>query len=156
MPDAEGQSSGQLCLVARARGLQCALPLAHVLEIMRPLPFDPIAGAPSFVLGVAIVRGQPTPVIDCGAFVQHRALPAHTRWASVRCGERTAALAFESILGVRELSVRTDDLPPLLSGAPSDTISSLAMLDAQLLLVLHGGRLVPDEVWNAFDARGDA
>jgi purine-binding chemotaxis protein CheW len=131
------------------------MPLAHVIEIMRPLPIDPIARAPSFMLGVAIVRGHATPVIDCGAFVQEHGLPAHTRWAAVRCGDRVAVLAFEAILGVRELPARGDDLPPLLSGAPSELLSGLALLDRSLLLVLHGSRLVPDEVWQTFESRDE-
>jgi len=152
MSNGVDQSSAELCLITRARTLQCALPLTHVLEVMRPLPIEAIAHAPGFMLGVAIVRGVPTPVIDCGAFVQERAGATHTRWASIRCGDRTAALAFESILGVRELPVRSDDLPALLSGAPSEVISSLATLDTRLLLVLHGSRLVPEGVWRALDA----
>lgn len=156
MPEGEALRSGLLCLVARARALQCALPLSHVVEIMRPLPIESIAHAPSFMLGVAIVRGVPTPVIDCGAFVQAQSGAAHTRWASIRCGERTAALAFESILGVRALPAHGDDLPPLLAGAPSAALSGLATLDAELLLVLHGSRLVPEGVWNALDGRGGA
>ena len=156
MPVGEAQrSSSGLCLVARARAAHCAMPLAHVIEIMRPLPIEPIAKAPSFMLGVAIVRGRATPVIDCGAFVQERALPAHTRWASVRCGDRSAVLAFVAILGVRELPVPSDDLPPLLSGAPSEVLSGLALLDRTLLLVLHGSRLVPDEVWQTFESRDE-
>jgi purine-binding chemotaxis protein CheW len=154
MAEGVAKSDVQLCLIARARELQCALPLSYVLEIMRPLPIDAIAHAPSFMLGVAIVRGLPTPVVDCGAFVQGHGSASHTRWASIRCGERYAALAFEAILGVRELPVGSDDLPRLLSGAPSETISSLATLDTELLLVLHGSRLVPDSVWSTLDARG--
>lgn len=141
-----------LYLVARARGLCCALPLSHVLEIMRPLPIEAIAGTPSFVLGVAVVRGAPTPVIDCGAFVQGQAAAAHTRWASVRCGEHTAALAFEAIAGVRALPEGAGDLPPLVAGAPGELIERLATLDAQLMLVLHGSRLVPEPVWSALEA----
>lgn len=156
MQGGAAQGGSGLCVVARARSLQCAMPLADVLEIMRPLPIDPIANAPSFVLGVAIVRGKPAPVIDCGAFVQGDAPAAHARWASVRCGERTALLAFEAILGVRELPAHSDDLPPLLSGAPSEVLASLALLDQKLLLVLHGSRLVPETVWSAVEARGQA
>jgi purine-binding chemotaxis protein CheW len=155
MPTGEAQGNSGLCLIARARAAHCAMPLAHVVEIMRPLPIDPIAKAPSFMLGVAVVRGRATPVIDCGAFLQERALAAHTRWASVRCGDRSAVLAFEAILGVRELPVHGDDLPPLLSGAPSELLSGLALLDRSLLLVLHGSRLVPDEVWQTFESRDE-
>src|SRR5688500_13404284 len=120
MPVGEAHGGSGLCLVARARGLQCAIPLAYVLEIMRPLPIDPIANAPSFMLGVAVVRGAAVPVVDCGAFVQAEAPAGHTRWTSVRAGERTAILAFEAILGVRELPADSDGLPPLLAGAPSE------------------------------------
>lgn len=156
MPEGEAHSGSGLCLVARARAVHCAMPLAHVVEIMRPLSIDPIANAPSFVLGVAIVRGQPTPVIDCGAFVQETERAEHTRWASVHCGDRAAVLAFEAILGVRELPLSSDELPPLLSGAPSELLAGLALLDRKLLLVLHGSRLVPDAVWQAFQARTPA
>lgn len=142
--------------MARARGIHCALPLPFVVEIMRPLPIEPIAKAPSFMLGVAIVRGLPTPVIDCGAFMHERAPAEHTRWASVRCGDRTAAIAFEAIVGVRELPALDGDLPPLLSGAPNELLSTLALLDRKLLLVLHGSRLVPEQVWQGFEARSEA
>jgi purine-binding chemotaxis protein CheW len=156
MPVGVAESSDGLCLIARARAVSCALPLAYVIEIMRPLPIDPIANAPSFMLGVAVVRGAPVPVIDCGAFVQTGASAEHTRWASVRAGDRSAVIAFEAILGVRSLPDQSAGLPPLLSGAPSEVLSGLALLDRKLLLVLHGSRLVPDAVWSAFDARSDA
>jgi len=160
MPEAQAHE-GELCLIAHARSLQCALPLDRVLEIMRPLRVEPIARAPQYVLGVAIVRGEPAPVIDCGAFMQSSERPAHTRWASVRAGdrstgtERAVVLAFESIDGVRALPARLDELPPLLSDAPSELIARLATLDAQLLRVLRASRLVPDEVLGAL-ARGTA
>lgn len=153
MPVGVAESSDGLCLIARARALSCALPLSYVVEIMRPLPVDPIANAPSFMLGVAVVRGEPVPVIDCGAFVQAGASAEHTRWASVRAGERSAVIAFEAILGVRSLPKDSASLPPLLSGAPSEVLSGLALLDRKLLLVLHGSRLLPEAVWSAFDAR---
>jgi purine-binding chemotaxis protein CheW len=153
MPNGDADQ-GEPCLIAYARSLQCALPLGQVLEIMRPLPIDPISRAPSFVLGVAIVRGEPTPVIDCGAFMQVSAPAQHTRWASVRAGQGTAVLAFESIRGVRALPTQLHALPPLLCGAPSEQIARLASLDAALLLVLHESRLVPEEVLRLLD--GDA
>jgi purine-binding chemotaxis protein CheW len=156
MPAGVAESGEGLCLIARARAVSCALPLAYVVEIMRPLAVDRIANAPSFMLGVAVVRGAPVPVIDCGAFVQGGASAAHTRWASVRAGERSAVIAFEEILGVRSLPRDNASLPPLLSSAPSEVLAGLALLDRKLLLVLHGSRLLPDAVWSAFDARSDA
>lgn len=134
----------------------CALPLSYVIETMRPLPTEPIARAPRFVLGASIVRGVPTPVIDCAALLQQDAPRAHTRWATIRCGERVAALAFDAVVGVRALSAADAALPPLLSGAAGETIESLSTLDAQLLLVLHAGKLVPDGTFGALDARDRA
>jgi purine-binding chemotaxis protein CheW len=155
MPAGVADSSDGLCLIARARAVHCALPLSHVVEIMRPLPYEAIADAPSFMLGVAVVRDAPVPVIDCGAFVQSDARAEHTRWASVRAGDRSAVIAFEEISGVRELPIESASLPPLLSGAPSEALSGLALLDRKLLLVLHASRLVPKSAWSVFDARSD-
>src|SRR5258708_36376206 len=39
----------------------CAVPLAYITEVMRPLPVEPLAGAPAGVLGVAGVRGRVAP-----------------------------------------------------------------------------------------------
>src|SRR6202041_1193103 len=51
-------------LLFRARGHLCALPLAHVVETMRPLPVEPMAGAPPYVPGLGISRGRPAPAVD--------------------------------------------------------------------------------------------
>jgi hypothetical protein len=44
-------------LLCRAGNLLCALPIEHVIEIMRPLPVEQIAGAPHYVRGLSIIRG---------------------------------------------------------------------------------------------------
>ena len=46
-------------LVCRVAARLCALPVRAVIEIMRPLALEPIAGAPAFVAGLAIIRGEP-------------------------------------------------------------------------------------------------
>jgi chemotaxis signal transduction protein len=51
-------------LVVGVKGRLCAVPLSHVIEIMRPLPVEPISSVPSFVQGISIIRGIPTPVVD--------------------------------------------------------------------------------------------
>jgi purine-binding chemotaxis protein CheW len=50
-------------LVFRCGAHTVALPLEQAVEVMRPLPIVPLAGAPEFVLGLAVVRGAPTPVV---------------------------------------------------------------------------------------------
>ncbi|HZE91839.1 MAG TPA: chemotaxis protein CheW, partial [Rhizobacter sp.] len=53
-----------LSVICRVQGRLCALPLSHVVETMRPLPTETIAGAPDFVCGLAVIRGAPVPVVD--------------------------------------------------------------------------------------------
>jgi purine-binding chemotaxis protein CheW len=122
------------------------MPLSHVVEIMRPLPLQAIAGTEPFVAGAAVIRGLPTPVVDCGALLGQLTPPAPTRWATIRCKGGVAALAFEQVLGVHPLS-QVEDLPPLLRG--SDAVAAIASVDAELVLVLASTRLVPDSLWQS-------
>jgi purine-binding chemotaxis protein CheW len=46
---------GSRSLVVRVCARLCVVPLAHVVETMRPLPVERIAGTPSFVRGVSII-----------------------------------------------------------------------------------------------------
>lgn len=131
-------------LFCRARAVRCAVPLQHVVEIMRPLPLQTVSGTPAFVTGAAVVRGLPTPVIDCGVLLGDVTPSRHTRWATIRHGGRVAALAFEEILGVRTLAA-IEALPHLLRG--SEALAAMASIDAELVLVLESARLVPESTW---------
>jgi len=146
-----------LCRIGSRIG---ALALRDVRETLRPLPVEPLAGAPPFVLGVTILRGAPTPVVDAGRLLDPSvpvdapfSPPAAARFVSVKLGERTAALAVDAVLDVRSLSTDTlRDIPPLLREAGADRLSQVGALDAELLLVLEAARLVPDSVWSALDS----
>jgi len=143
----------QLSLLCRVRDVLCALPLEHVEEVMRPLPVEPIAGAPSFVRGLAVVRGAPTPIVDAAALL-HGAASRPTRFVSLKTGSRRTVLAVDAVVGVAELPPGSSGaLPPLFEGAGSESIASVGALDTELLLVVRSARLVPDEVWAAIEAR---
>lgn len=134
-----------LVVVAGAR--RCALPIGRVIETMRPLPIEVVAGAPPFVLGVALVRGAPTPVIDLGAMLGGAASPAPRRFVTVDAGGRQVALAVDEVVGVRQLDPQASaGLPPLLAEAAAGTLETLGRLDAGLLAVLRAGQLVPEGV----------
>jgi purine-binding chemotaxis protein CheW len=140
-------------LVVGVQGRLCAVPLTHVLEIMRPLSVEPISDVPSFVRGISIIRGIPTPVVDLGVLL---GLPngVADRFVTLRVGERQVALSVDSILGVRELDVsKIGELPPLLQGASTDAIEAMGTLDEQLLVVLRAGWELPDEVWQTLTAQ---
>src|SRR5688572_14194200 len=134
-------------LVCRVRTRLCALPLERVIETLRPLPIEPLSGAPPFVCGVSIIRGEPLPVVDAGLLLgggQARA----TRLVTLRLGARAVALAVDAVLGVRAFERSAlRELPPLLREAAADTVAALDSLDRELLLLLESGRLVPEAVF---------
>jgi purine-binding chemotaxis protein CheW len=136
-----------LALLCRAGAFLCALPLEFVIETMRPLPVTALPGAPSWLQGVSVVRGEPLPVVHAGLLLGESAsLPA--RLLTLRAGDHRVALAVDSVMGVRALTndvVR--DFPALLQSAVPDVVDSIGLLDAELLVVLHAGRLVPDTLW---------
>lgn len=142
-------SSG-LAVLCRVGSVVCALPAEHVSETMRPLPVEPLAGMPAFIAGLAIVRGVPTPVVDLARLLGvSDPLPA-TRFVTIRIGDHHAAVAVDAVLGVR--AVRGDalhELPPLLGDAGADAVDAVGALDANLVVVLRGARIVPPAVWDA-------
>jgi purine-binding chemotaxis protein CheW len=150
-----------LCCIGSRIG---ALALRDVRETMRPLPVEPLAGAPPFVLGLATIRGFPTPVVDVGRLLGSSdpscrpALCASlARYVSLELGERTAALAVDAVLGVRPVpSGVLINIPPLLQEACASVVSVVGALDARLLLVLETARLVPDSAWSAIEVPGVA
>jgi purine-binding chemotaxis protein CheW len=138
-----------LTLLCRVDRRLCALPLALVVETMRPQPLERVAGAPDFVLGVAVIRGEPVPVVDAAALVgAESSRPA--RLVTLRVRGRKVALAVDEVVGIRPMAPGSQrDLPPLLRDARADVVSSIGARDAELLLVLESARMVPDEVWTA-------
>jgi purine-binding chemotaxis protein CheW len=124
----------------------CAIPVAHVVETMRPLPIAPLAKAAAFVLGVSVIRGAPVPVVDLHAVAGVAPSARIGRFVSLTLGDRRVALAVSHVIGVRELdATNVAQMPPLLRAAPEDVVEAIGMLDAQLLLVLRAGRLLPDD-----------
>jgi purine-binding chemotaxis protein CheW len=131
----------------RVRTRLCALPIAQILETMRPLPVEHVAAAPDFVLGVALIRGVATPVVDAGLLIGASEPADFRRYVTLRSGESGVALAVEDVLGVRDLppaSLRK--LPPLLSDASTEILSALGSLDAELLTMLKLARTLTDRV----------
>lgn len=136
----------QTLVLVRAGARLCGLPVESVIETMRPLPVSPISGAPPFVEGVAIVRGEPVPVIDLAAFLGDGAgAPPAARFVTVRAGERPAALAVSAVIGVSVMDAGASARVPLVSDACAGALDALRARDDDLLLVLGTARLVPPE-----------
>ena len=141
-------------LIVRLRGCVCAVPLTHVIETMRPLPVEPISGVPSFVRGISIIRGIPTPVVDLGAILGTPGEGA-VRFVTLRVGNKQMALSVNAVLGVRDLDtiMTVRELPPLLQRASQEAVESIGALDEQVLMVLRAGWELPEEVWHALAAQ---
>jgi purine-binding chemotaxis protein CheW len=146
-------------LLCRVGSRIVALDIRDVLETMRRLPIAPLTGAPPFVLGLAVVRGLPIPVVDAdrllGSSVSSSTpliSASAARFVSLKLGLRSAALAVDAVLEIRALPAgMLTNIPPLLREAGAGLVSGIGALDAKLLLVLEAARLVPDSVWNAIE-----
>lgn len=147
--------TGREALILGERTRMCAVPLRHVIETMRPLPTEAISGMPSFVLGVAIIRGIPTPVVDLNTVLGVSSERRGDRFVTVRVGNRQVALLVSSVLGIRDLDslAAAQEMPPLLQGASQDVIERIGTLDERFLIVLQDGWKFPEEVWHAVTAQ---
>jgi purine-binding chemotaxis protein CheW len=140
-------------LLVRAGSRVCALPLASVIETMRPLPVETVRGAPPLVLGLAIVRGTPVPVVDLAALIGVEERGVATRFVSLRAGARTVVLAVDSVMGVRELDRgELQQVAPLLGPSVVEVVQAVGALDRDLLMVLDAGRTLSEALWQSLEA----
>jgi len=145
-------AGGHNSLVFRAGPLLCALRLDEVIETMRPLATQPIAGTPAFVTGICIMRGLPTPVIDVARLLGD-ATAEVSRFISVRTERGPVAFTAGAIHGVRTVSAQSTQFSPALLGdGPGRLIAAVGTIDAAPVLLLQTMRLVPGEAWDAAGA----
>jgi purine-binding chemotaxis protein CheW len=131
-------------LVVRAGETNCALRIEDIIEQMRPLPVEPLVGAPPFVLGVALIRGSPLPVVDLRLLLHpKRPVAPAGRFVTLRVADHSLALAVDQVLDARALDAGFVSLPPLLQDAA--LIAALGVIDDGLLVVLRAARLLPEE-----------
>lgn len=141
--DEAGRTAWLLC---RSGKVRIALPIENVVEIMRMLPLEPLAGAPKYVSGLSVVRGAPVPVVDIGLLVAGK-ITHPTRLVAIRTGARITALAVDDVIGISPLAEDAfGRLPPLLQDVARETIDAIGALDSELLVCLRTGRLVPEEL----------
>lgn len=132
-------------LVARVGGIACAIPIAHVVETMRPLPIEPLTDTKElpFVRGMAVVRGVAIPVIDTARLLGQEPRD-EARFVVVRVGARTTALLVDAVVDVRSFDAATfSELPPLVQAITRDNVRAIGALDRELFVVLDTARLAP-------------
>jgi purine-binding chemotaxis protein CheW len=161
-------------LVVNAGGTLCGIPLRCVVEIMRPLPIEPLATSVNAVVGLALVRGKATAVVDLRLLLRAAerlesssssfsssaqrfvALRVRLRLESGAHEEHVSVLRVDQVYGVhRFAAAQLASLPPLFSNtnAPVDAVS---LQGAELVLMLGTTRLIPPEVWTLVAAKRGA
>jgi purine-binding chemotaxis protein CheW len=127
----------------------CAVPLTHVVETMRPMPVRPMPGMPGFISGLSLVRGVPLPVVNAAALVGQDGTPA-SRFVTLQVGARQVVLAVQDVIEIRAMPADPlHAMPPLLSGANADIVSSIGALDSEFLWLLDAAKMVPADSWQA-------
>ena len=121
---------------------------------MRPLVVESVPGVPGFIVGVSMIRGVPTPIVDLRALLENgECSAAFGRFVTLKVGERQVAIIVDSVVGLRTLDLaEPGELPPMLWDVAAGLIEAIAMRDEQLLMVLRAASIVPDEVWTTLAA----
>jgi purine-binding chemotaxis protein CheW len=140
----EERSAATFWLLCRAASRLCAFPVSHVVEAMRPTAIDAVAGVPAPMLGLSVIRGVPTPVLDAG-WLFGSTTERCERFVVIRVCERTVAFAVEKTVGVRFIDTEESRaLPPLMGDAHA--MSALKALDHELAFFVETARVVPEDV----------
>ena len=150
-------------LMTRVGAVHCAFRIEDVVEIMRPLPVEPIGRSddPALALidGVAMIRGAAVPVVDArrllagGAGLAGDGAP---RFVVVRTVDRHVAVRVDAVIELQRIDGHVlASLPPLLDAANRAGVAAIGARDDGLLVVLDAARVVPDASWRALaTARG--
>jgi purine-binding chemotaxis protein CheW len=141
-------------LVVRAGDRLAALPLGTVRETMRPLPLQPVGGAPAFVAGMSVLRAEPVPVVILDALLGGGAANGFGRFVSVQAGRgRPFLLAVDEVIGVRRFATDAlEELPPLLGAEARGIATAVTLHDERLVTLLDTAHLIPGDVWRSLEA----
>jgi chemotaxis signal transduction protein len=137
--------SGERLVVFSLAGARYAAPVANVVEVGQPLPTTAVPNVPSWVLGVANLRGEVLSVVDLAAYLGLPATTSPGRMMIVRTGAEavTSGLVVDSVTGM--LAVPRADLgspaapideriAPYLAGVYDAGDGVVAVLDFDRLL----------------------
>lgn len=137
------QASKDSALAVRAGGLIVALPVAAVLEVMRPLSVQAVAEAPPFVRGLARIRGEVTPVVDLACLLGVVTSGDRRRFVTVQTGAHVVAIAVDEVIGLITVPERAFSPRPTLLGEACLAVAGLATLDADLFALVNTALLIP-------------
>jgi len=126
-------------LLFRMQTVVCAMPISHVSEILRPLPYETFKDLPPFISGVSVIRGTPLPVLNLNYLLGHEEKNSHMqRFIIIRNEDTHLACLVDEVIGIENIEAKTiTEAPPLLRNTHADLISAMGVLDQKFLLVLQ-------------------
>lgn len=143
-------------LLVRIGGRLCGLRLGDVAEVFRPLPIESLSRAPFGVLGIALVRGRPAPVLDFSPALQRAPTPP-TRFVSMRAGERTLVLAVQQVAGITRFDEsQFERTPPIVDAFAPEAVEALGRVDDEVLTLFSASKLLSEEAWEELPGEGVA
>jgi purine-binding chemotaxis protein CheW len=115
-----------------------AVPIAHVAEILKPLPITPVPRAPSVVIGVMTVRGRLVTVIDLRRRLKLRESPpdARSRILITDTGEERIGLLVDEVMQVHRLAESEIEPRDVLGGDPQPYLAGIGRPDGAVLMLL--------------------
>lgn len=149
-------ASGWACF--RIGDAQVGLPMAHVGELLRPLPLRKELLSHDGVLGLCEWRGRLVPVVDLTG-------PLHARpgerppawWCIVQVAERAIALVVQEVLPITRLAPACEAEPgALVMHRLVQADGLLQLLDAQALMQRYGETAISAAPVQARQQRGSA
>ena len=130
------------CLIVGVGTLRCALPLSLVRETMRALPILAASGLAPAVLGLAVIRGVPLPVVSLARLLQQPDSP-ESRFVVLLTSGRHCALSVATVDGIAKVDPAAwQAMPGLL--ARIDAADQIRADDQGLMVSLSLARLVEE------------
>ena len=140
----------QKFLLCRLGTSWCALNLQGLGEVMRPQPVDPVAGMPDYVDGLAVIRGNPLPVVNlprllCGSTSE---TGTEERFVTAESDGRQLALRVDEVAGIVPLQSEIwSGLPSLLDSLQAQHLAALGSHQGHLLMLLRRANLLSEDLW---------
>lgn len=145
-------------LLFRSGQRLCALPVQHVLELMRPRPVQLLPGLPPFVRGTCLIRGHVVPVVDLRELLGDSHEHEPQRLLLLRAGaQRFLGACVDEVIGLQRLEIDLASAgPPLLAEIRAQFVEAVDRLDDELLTLLRAAHLLTNDVWASIATEGDA
>ena len=115
-----------------------AVPIAHIAEILKPLPITPVPRAPRVVIGVMTVRGRLVTVFDLRRRLRlpESPLDQRSRILITDTGDERIGLLVDEVMQVHRLAESEIEARDVLGGDPDPYIAGIGRPEGALLILL--------------------